>query len=78
VGRNTFRAGSILELDLALRKTFSFSERYKLDLRMDIFNFTNRVNFGIPVRYLESPAFGQAIDTVTPGRRVQFSMKFVF
>jgi hypothetical protein len=78
VGRNTFRAGSILELDLSVSKVFSFTDRYKLNLRMDVFNFTNRANFGIPVRYLEAPSFGQATDTVTPGRRVQFSLKFTF
>ena len=78
VGRNTFRAGSILELDMAIAKTFAFTDRYKLNFRMDIFNLTNRVNFGIPVRYLEAPAFGQATDTVTPGRRIQFSLKFTF
>jgi hypothetical protein len=78
VGRDTFRAGNILELDLAVRKTFAFTDRYKLDFRMDIFNFINRANFGIPVRYLEAPSFGQATDTATPGRRIQFSLKFIF
>ncbi len=43
----------------------------------DIFNFINRANFGIPVRLLEAPGFGKAIGTVTPGRRVQFSLKFI-
>jgi len=50
----------ILELDLAVRKTFAFTDRYKLDFRMDFFNFINRANFGFPVRYLEAPSFGQA------------------
>ena len=78
VGRNTFRAGNILELDLALNKSFAFTDRFKLVVRMDIFNFINRDNFGIPVRYLEAPGFGQATETVTPGRRVQLSVKLHF
>lgn len=78
VGRNTFRAGNLLELDLALNKSFAFTDRYKLAVRMDIFNFIDRDNFGIPVRYLEAPGFGQATETVTPGRRVQLSVKLHF
>jgi hypothetical protein len=78
VGRNTFRAGNIIELDLALIKNFKFGEERSIVLRMDAFNFINRVNFGIPVRFLESPAFGQSVNTVTPGRRIQFALKLNF
>ncbi len=78
VGRNTFRAGSILELDMTLSKTFKFSETRQLTLRMDVFNFINRANFGVPVRFLEAPGFGQALDTITPGRRIQFALKYSF
>ena len=41
-------------------------------------NALNRANFGVPVRYLEAPGFGRAVSTVTPGRRVQFALKYVF
>jgi hypothetical protein len=78
IGRNTFRAGNILELDMAVIKQFAFNERHRLTFRMDIFNFINRANFGIPVRFLEAPGFGQATDTVTPGRRIQFALKYSF
>jgi hypothetical protein len=47
-------------------------------IRMDVFNFIDRANYGIPVRYLEAPGFGRAIDTVTPGRRIQFALKYSF
>ncbi|HEX8651687.1 MAG TPA: TonB-dependent receptor [Pyrinomonadaceae bacterium] len=78
VGRNSFRAGNILELDLAVIKNFEITEKSRLQFRVDIFNFLNRANFGIPVRFLEAPGFGQATDTVTPGRRIQFALKFSF
>jgi hypothetical protein len=78
IGRNTFRAGSTLELDLAVNKTFSFTDRYKLAVRMDVFNFINRDNFAVPVRFLEAPGFGRATETVTPGRRVQLAVKLHF
>ena len=78
VGRNTFHAASILALDLAISKRLTSSKGKSLLLRTDIFNITNRANFGIPVRFLEAPSFGQATSTVTPGRRVQFTLKYSF
>jgi len=78
VRRNSFQAGNTLELDLAISKTFAFGDQTKLSFRMDIFNFVNRANFGIPVRFLEAPGFGQATDTLTPARRIQFSVKLNF
>jgi hypothetical protein len=78
VGRNTFRAGSLLNLDLSVIKNFKFAEQRNLSVRMDVFNFINRANFGIPVRFLEAPSFGQATNTVTPGRRIQLALKLNF
>ncbi len=78
VGRNSFRAGNLLDLDLAIIKNFSIRSSQNLTLRMDVFNFINRSNFGIPVRFLEAPGFGKATDIVTPGRRVQFALKYLF
>ncbi len=77
VGRNTFRAGSVLEMDVSVIKPFTFGTK-RLLFRTDIFNFINRSNFGVPVRLLEAPGFGKATSTVTPGRRVQFSLKYEF
>jgi Carboxypeptidase regulatory-like domain len=77
IGRNTFRAGSILELDASIIKKFAVGGN-RLGLRTDIFNFMNRANYGVPVRSLEAPGFGKALSTITPGRRVQFSLKYEF
>lgn len=78
IGRNTFRAGDYLDFDLSIVKPLIFAAGRKLTLRADIFNLTNRTNFGIPVRYLGAAAFGQAIDTVTPARRLQLGLKYAF
>ncbi|MEO8434759.1 MAG: TonB-dependent receptor [Pyrinomonadaceae bacterium] len=78
VGRNTFRAGNVVELDLSISKSFLSSGDRRLVLRADIFNFINRANFGIPVRWLGAANFGQATDTITPGRRVQVAVKYSF
>ncbi len=78
VGRNTFRAGSYLDMNLALVKTVRLDESRSLVFRTEIFNFLDRANFGVPVRHLEAPGFGQATSTLTPGRRLQFHLKFSF
>jgi hypothetical protein len=78
VGRNTFRAANYLNLNMAFIKTFRLGESRSIVFRTEVFNFINRANFAVPVRFLEAPAFGQATSTVTPGRRVQFQLKFSF
>jgi hypothetical protein len=78
VGRNTFRAGNYLDLNLAFIKSFRLGESRGFVFRTEIFNFINRANFGVPVRYLEAPGFGQATSTLTPGRRIQFQLKYSF
>ena len=78
VGRNTFRAGGIVELDLSVSKQLVIRGEQRIVMRADIFNFINRANYGVPVRYLGAPGFGQAIDTVTPPRRIQLALKYSF
>jgi hypothetical protein len=78
IGRNAYRAGDIINFDLSLIKDFFVREDQRISFRMDIFNFLDRKNYGIPVRVLEAPSFGAAVDTVTPGRRIQFGLKYMF
>ncbi|HEU4594437.1 MAG TPA: TonB-dependent receptor [Pyrinomonadaceae bacterium] len=78
VGRNTFRAGSFLDLNFAVIKNFRLGESQAIVFRTEVFNLINRANFGVPVRFLEAPGFGQATSTLTPGRRVQFHLKYSF
>src|SRR5262249_1056823 len=83
VGRNTFRAAGFMLVNLALIKNFMIpvgqnSEKHQVTFRAEVFNLTNRTNFGVPVRSLEAPSFGQATDAVSPGRRIQFALKYGF
>jgi hypothetical protein len=78
VGRNSFRGPYFLLANLAVIKDFSINEQQRVTFRAEFFNFSNFANYGIPVRYLEAPAFGQATETVTPGRRIQFALKYAF
>jgi len=78
IERNTFRAGSVVELDISISKKVFSSGSRNLTLRADIFNFINRANFGVPVRWLGAINFGQATETITPARRIQFVVKYSF
>jgi len=59
-------------------KSFAFTAQQKLSVRADIFNFINRANFGIPNRFLGAVGFGEATNTITPGRRLQVALKYSF
>ena len=78
VPRNSFRAGNLLDLNLAVIKNFEITTSKRIELRFDFFNFINRANFGIPVRYLEAPGFGKVTNTITPPRRIQVGFKYSF
>jgi hypothetical protein len=78
IDRNSFRAGNIVGLDVALAKSFAFTSQQRLTVRAEIFNFIDRANFGIPIRFLGAVGFGQAVNTITPGRRIQFALKYSF
>jgi len=58
LGRNSLRGFPAWQIDLSLRRQFSFSERAKLQLRLDVFNLFNHPNFGNPSGILSAPDFG--------------------
>ena len=78
IGRNTFRAGNVVDVDLSFSKRISLSGSQTLTLRADIFNLPNRTNFGVPIRLLEAPGFGKAVSSITSGRRIQLALKYSF
>jgi hypothetical protein len=61
-----------------LSKSFFTSGNRRLVLRTDVFKFINRSNFGVPVRWLGGADFGQATETITPGRRLELAVKYSF
>ncbi|MEP7273790.1 MAG: hypothetical protein ABI882_19985, partial [Acidobacteriota bacterium] len=78
IGRNTFRGGAVHETNVALRKAIRFRNERELTFRCEVFNLFNRPQFGIPVRILEAPAFGQSFDTQRNPRQIQFAIKYSF
>lgn len=78
VGRNTFRAPGVANMDLALNKFFRFKEAQSLEFRTEFFNVFNRTHFGIPARQLFAPSVGRSVSTTIPARTVQFAVRYKF
>jgi hypothetical protein len=90
--RNFLTGPGINNWDIGLAKTFAFSERAGLQLRLDTFNTFNHTQYALPPggligfgsgggtnpgNTLGSPTFGQ-ITGAAPGRVVQLGGKFTF
>ena len=78
VGRNTFRAMGINNLDLSVARSFQLSDALTLKLRIEAFNAMNHPQFGIPVRYLGAPGFGTSVDTAVGNRKLQLNLQLSF
>jgi len=60
LGRNAISGFGMWQLDFSLHREFRFAESRALELRVEAFNALNHPNFADPVRYLNSPYFGQS------------------
>ena len=81
LGRNTFFLDGVKNFDLAFQKSFPlFWEGHKLNLRADLFNAFNRVQFGFPNNDIASATFGAITGTATQytPRRIQVSLRYSF
>ena len=77
VGRNALRAPGFWNLDLALAKNLQFTERWRLQIRGDMFNSLNHTNFSSVSTAIEAGNFGRF--TATRGARVvQFNARLTF
>jgi len=79
---STIHPGSIqnpstLTNDLGVSRTLRFSGARSVQLRWEIFNVTNHVNFGAPISSLNSSNFGKITSAGDP-RIMQFAAKFDF
>jgi Carboxypeptidase regulatory-like domain len=88
-GRNTFYGPSTRQIDLSIFKNFSIVEHVALQLRAEIFNIFNYVNYAGPATNLQGSNLGQSGSTydvsfgapgIGPGapRNVQLSAKVIF
>jgi len=79
------RGPGVNQVDLALQKTTSISERHKLAFRAEFFNLFNRPHFGLPgSNFSSASSFGRITSpqnrTVGTGtaRQIQFMLRYVF
>ena len=60
LGRNAVAGFGMSQFDVALRREFHLRDRARLQFRLEAFNAINHANFADPMRYLNSPVFGQS------------------
>jgi hypothetical protein len=60
LGRNVVSGFSMTQLDLALRREFRWTERRRVQLRLEAYNLLNHASFADPVPYRNSAMFGQS------------------
>ena len=53
-------------------------DRVRLQFRLETFNITNHVNFGLPQANVTLPTAGQITNTASPPLQVQLAMKVLF
>jgi len=87
VSRNSLRAPGLLTVDLGLSKNISLGGGRRIQLRAEVFNLFNRVNYGSPNAgiFIATADGGAAynanagqITTAGAPRQVQFAAKLVF
>ncbi|MEZ5398544.1 MAG: TonB-dependent receptor [Bryobacteraceae bacterium] len=76
-GRAIIEGPGVINLDFSLAKTFSITERFRLQFRAEAFNASNTPAFGNPAANLNTPGVG-AITSAGEPRRVQFGLKFLY
>jgi len=77
VGKNAFRGPGMWVVSLGLAKSFSWSERYRLQIRAEGLNAFNHVNLGAPVADLTRATFGQILGVGDP-RSIQLRARLSF
>ena len=75
--RSVLRGDSVVTTDVTLEKSFTFTERTKLDIRSEFYNLFNHANFNVPGATLGASDFG-VVTSARPGRTVQLSARLSF
>jgi hypothetical protein len=80
LARNAFFGPWFANLDFGIFKNFKVTEKTRLQVRFESFNFTNHPNFDFIVTDLNSGNFGksQGLAGAAISRRFQFGMRFLF
>jgi hypothetical protein len=60
LGRNVLSGFGMKQVDLSLKREFPFGEKRGIQFRLEVFNALNLANFADPIRFMDSPLFGQS------------------
>jgi hypothetical protein len=77
VGRNALRGPGRWNFDMSFGKNFTLKERYRFQIRTDLFNAFNHTNYSNVDLNVESGNFGR-ITSTTGAREIQLNARFVF
>ena len=75
--RNTVLAPGYADVDAGVQKHIELGRAARVEVRWEIFNVFNRVNFDVPNRIFGTPNFGR-IFSAQPARQMQLAIKAVF
>jgi hypothetical protein len=90
IGRNTFFGQGLMNVDVALMKSFRVAEGKSLIFRAEGYGVTNTPHFGFPAASVLSQSFGRITSTYSPlnyvgasrsdasSRMMQMALRFVF
>ncbi len=86
LGKNAFRGPALWQIDSALQRRVMLRERMALEMRAEVFNITNRPQYGQPLADISAPSnFGRITSLAntsptgsgTP-RQIEIAMRLVF
>ncbi len=77
LGRNTLTGDRQTGASVGVHKSFAVTERTRIELRGEVFNLTNTVNYAPADNVLTSPNFGQALTANDP-RQAQIALRLTF
>ncbi len=85
LGRNVFTGPTYYDVDAALLKNFTFTERWRLQFRAESYNLLNRPEFAQPDNSIvDTNTFGYSLSTLqredgtTSNRQIQLGLKLIF
>ncbi len=78
LGRNALRGFWQRRVDLSLARSFKFGGRADVEVRWDVFNVFNNVNFALPENVLGGSDFAKITSTVGGPRVMQFGARLRF
>ncbi|HYA18087.1 MAG TPA: carboxypeptidase regulatory-like domain-containing protein [Bryobacteraceae bacterium] len=77
LGRNVLIGPKLFDLDFAVDRNFTITERIHLQFRGELFNILNHPDFNLPTTQYDNPSFGSLTSAMDP-REIQFGLKVIY